>query len=428
MSNKLALLGGTPAINSPFSRYNTIGDEEISAVNKVMESGTLSAFYGSWGKDFYGGDQVRLFEERAQDFFQCKHAVTVNSWTSGLTAAVGALALEPGDEVIVTPWTMCASAAAILQWNAIPVFADIEADTFCIDPRSIERNISPRTRAIMSVDIFGQSAAVKQINSIAQKHNLKVISDTAQAPGATIDGSFAGTCTDIGGYSLNYHKHFHTGEGGIVVTNNDDYAEKIRLIRNHAEAIVGAMGRGNITNMLGSNFRLGEIECAIGTEQLKKLPSFIDSRQKAANRLTEGLSDLKGLTTPFVREGSSHVYYVYALRIDPTITRVDKDTVVSALEAEGVPGLLRQYLNTHLLPIFQHKICYGSKGFPWTIGRQDISYKKGICPTAERMNDIEFFGLELCMFNYTQLEVDLIIDAFHKVWNRMDDLQNFKKN
>jgi perosamine synthetase len=388
-----------------------------------MDSGTLSAYYGSWGKSFYGGPQVNHFEEKAKEFFDCKHAITVNSWTSGLTAAVGALELEPGDEVIVTPWTMCASATAILQWNAIPVFADIETDGFCIDPASIESNISSKTRAIMSVDIFGQSADVTKINSIAKKHNLKVISDTAQAPGAMINGRFAGTCSDIGGFSLNYHKHFHTGEGGIVVTNDDDYAEKIRLIRNHAEAVVGDMGRGNITNMLGSNYRLGEIECAIGIEQLKKLPSFIASRQEAAHRLTSGLSGLEGLTTPYVREGSSHVYYIYPLRIDTTMTNVDKYRIVSALEAEGVQGLLRQYINVHMLPMFQQKICYGSGGFPWTIGRQNISYKKGICPIAERMNDVEFFGLELCMFNYTQPEIDLIVDAFHKVWERMDDLK-----
>ena len=137
---------------------------------------------------------------------------------------------------------MCASAAAILQWNCIPVFADIDADGFCIDPNSIEKNISNRTKAIMSVDIFGQSADVIGINTLAEKHGLKGWLDTAQAPGAKVGDKFAGTCTDMGGYSLNYHKHIHTGEGGIVVTNDDDYAEKVQLIRNHAEAVVEGNG------------------------------------------------------------------------------------------------------------------------------------------------------------------------------------------
>ena len=166
---------------------------------------------------------------------------------------------------------MCATATAILHWNAIPVFADIEEDTFCISPESIERNISPYTKAIISVDIGGHPANTKEINKIADKYNLRVISDTAQAPGALNRGKFAGTLTDIGGYSLNYHKHIHTGEGGILVTNDDFLAERMYLIRNHAEASVEAIDLKNISNMIGHNFRLGEIECAIGIEQLKNL-------------------------------------------------------------------------------------------------------------------------------------------------------------
>tara|TARA_B110000259_G_scaffold112874_1_gene128772 strand:- start:15344 stop:16618 length:1275 start_codon:yes stop_codon:yes gene_type:complete len=423
MKNKLALMGGEPLINNSFTKYQTIGREEINAVTRVMETGTLSAFYGSWGDSFLGGPQVQKFEEEAQEFFDVKHAITVNSWTSGLTAAVGALEIEPGDEVIVTPWTMCASATAILQWNAIPVFADIETDGFCLDPESIEKNITDRTKAIMSVDIFGQSADVDKINALAKKYDLRVISDTAQAPGAKVGNRFAGTCTDIGGFSLNYHKHIHTGEGGIIVTNDDDYAEKLQLIRNHAEAVVEGMGRKNITNMIGGNYRLGEIECAIGREQLKKLPRLTASRQEAANRLTLGLSDLPGLITPFVREDSSHVYYIYPLRLDCSVTGVDKHKIIDALEAEGVPSLFRQYLNIHLLPIYQQKICYGQEGFPWSIGRQDISYEKGICPVAEHMQEVEFFGLELCMYEFNNNDIDLIVDAFQKVWENIDNLR-----
>ena len=148
---------------------------------------------------------------------------------------------------------------AILHWNAIPVFADIDPITYCIDPISIEKNISHKTKAIMAVDIGGQSADMNSINSIAKKYNLKVICDTAQAPGAMFEDSYAGTLADIGGYSLNYHKHIHTGEGGVLVTNDDNLA-KTQLIRNHAEAVVGDMGFKDLTNMIGHNFRLGEIE------------------------------------------------------------------------------------------------------------------------------------------------------------------------
>ena len=140
-------------------------------------------------------------------YFGVKHAITVNSWTSGLIAAIGALEIEPGDEVILPTWTMCACAIAILNWNAIPVFADIDPNTYCIDPVSIEANITPNTKAIMAVDIFGHSADMDTIMSIAKKHDIKVISDSAQSPGALYKGKYTGTLAHIGGYSLNYHNN-----------------------------------------------------------------------------------------------------------------------------------------------------------------------------------------------------------------------------
>ena len=208
-------------------------------------------------------------KKNVKKYFNVKHCITVNSWTSGLITAIGAIGIEPGDEVILPPWTMCACAAAILHWNAIPVFADIEKKTFCIDPDSIIKNISNKTKAILAVDIFGHSANMNEIMSIAKKYNLKVISDSAQSPGAIYKGNFAGTIADIGGFSLNYHKHIHTGEGGILVTNDDMLAKKMQLIRNHAEAVMPDMNNADLSNMVGHNFRLGEIECAIGIEQQK---------------------------------------------------------------------------------------------------------------------------------------------------------------
>ncbi|NDH64767.1 MAG: DegT/DnrJ/EryC1/StrS family aminotransferase, partial [Alphaproteobacteria bacterium] len=282
LASPLAVHGGPKTITRPFARYNPLGAEEVAAAKAVVESGILSQYYGRWCADFYGGPKVREFERACAAKFGVKRAVTVNSWTSGLVAAVGAIGIEPGDEVITSPWTMCATATAILHWNAIPVFADIEPDTFCLDPRSVEVNITPHTRAILSVDIAGQSADMDALRAIAKKHNLKLISDCAQAPGALYQGKFAGTLADVGGFSLNYHKHIHTGEGGILVTNDDEIAERMCLIRNHAEAVVGDKGVTDLSNMIGHNFRLGEIECAIGIEQLKKLDRQIASRQRAA--------------------------------------------------------------------------------------------------------------------------------------------------
>ena len=422
--NKLAIHGGQKSIDYEFQRYNSIGDEELQAAKAVIQSGVLSKFLGAWHEDFYGGPKVREFEQSAARYFGVKHAITVNSWTSGLIAAVGAIGIEPGDEVIVTPWTMSASATAILHWNAIPVFADIDRETFNLDPKSIEKNISPFTKAIMVADIFGQSADMDPIMSIARNHGLKVISDTAQAPGALYKGRHAGTCADIGGYSLNYHKHIHTGEGGILVTDSDELADRMQLIRNHAEAVVGDKGVTNISNMIGFNFRLGEIECAIGIEQLKKLNKLILSRQKLADQLTKGLSGLRGLSTPKTLEGCTHVYYGYSLILDSSEVRVSRDLTHAALVAEGVP-LGRRYQNIHLLPVYQNKIAYGSKGFPWNSGlcKRDVSYAKGICPVAEELNDFSYLGFGLCQYDLSSADVDMIIAAFHKVWFNLDKLQ-----
>ena len=157
-SGNLALTGGEKVIKKQFEKYNSIGAEEVSAATEVIQSGVLSQFIGRWGPDFDGGPKVKEFERDCEKYFNVKHAITVNSWTSGLVVAVGALGISPGDEVIVSPWTMCATATAILHWNAIPVFADIDPETYCLDPESIEKNISPYTKAIISVDIGGHPA------------------------------------------------------------------------------------------------------------------------------------------------------------------------------------------------------------------------------------------------------------------------------
>ncbi len=424
-SVKLALLGRTKTINRSFQRYNPIGAEEVSAAKQVVESGVLSQFLGAWHEDFYGGPKVREFERACETYFGAKHAITVNSWTSGLIAAVGAIGIEPGDEVIVSPWTMCASATAILQWNAIPVFADIEPETFNIDPKSVEANISPYTKAIMAIDIFGHSADMNALMAIADKHGIKVISDTAQAPGAYYKGKYAGTLAHVGGYSLNYHKHIHTGEGGVLVTDNDSIAERLQLIRNHAEAVVAGKGIGNLANMMGYNFRLGEIECAIGIEQLKKLAGLVAKRQCAAERLTAGLSDLEGLRTPVIQSDCTHAYYVYPIVLDVERLGVSRESIYKALVAEGVEGLAMGYVNLHLLPMYQQKIAYGSKGFPWTsdICHRDVNYSRGICPVAEDLHDRSYLGYAMCLNELPDEDVDLLAAAFRKVWNGMEALR-----
>lgn len=421
----LALNGGPKTIQTLFARYNPIGEEEATAVQAVMKAGVLSQYIGRWHEDFRGGPKVREFEDAWAKHFGVKHAVSVNSLTSGLIAAVGALDIEPGDEVIVSPWTMSATATAILHWNAIPVFADIDPETFSLDPASVEANITPYTKAIIVADIFGHPAESAALMKIAERKGLKVITDAAQAPGATDGGLFAGTLTHIGGYSLNYHKHIHTGEGGVMVTNDDRLADRMRLIRNHAEVVVDDMGVTDLSNMVGHNFRLGEIECAIGVEQLKKLTRLVAGRQRAAERLADGLRGLDGLRLPAVRSGCTHVYYLFGMVIDQQVTGVSRSEIVAALRAEGVAGLAEGYQCIHLIPMYQRKIAYGSKGFPWSapFAQREVSYARGICPVAEKLHDSTLMSFAICVNDLPDSDVDLLIAAFQKVWRNMGQLR-----
>jgi perosamine synthetase len=424
MSDQLACLGGAPVIATEFPRYNPIGSEEARAAAAVIESGVLSKFLGAWHTDFYGGEKVRQFEQAWAKHFRTDCAVSMNSATSGLIAAVGALGIEPGDEVIVSPWTMCATATAILIWNAIPVFADIEPHTFNLDTEAVDGCVTPRTKAIIVTDIFGHAADLDGIMEVARKYNLKVIEDAAQAPGAIHQGRFVGTIADIGVYSLNYHKHIHTGEGGVCVTRSEALAERLRLIRNHAEAVVADQGCEDLSNMIGFNFRLGEIEAAIGVEQLKKLEPLTAQKSRAGARLSSVLADLQGLSTAIVRSDCTHVFYIYPMIVDPAVTGVSRQQLTTALRAEGVPSLSSGYVNLHRLPIYRNKIAYGKKGFPWSGGAYggSVFYQKGICPVAERLHDETFIGLQLCQHNYEDHEVDLVAAAFRKVWRQRSAL------
>ena len=281
----LALLGGAPVRREPFPAYNTIGREEIEAVTKVLESGNLSQYLGAWHDDFYGGPEVRAFESEWAAAFKAKHAVSVNSATSGLYAAAGAAGVGPGDEVIVSPYTMMASATAALVFNAVPVFADVDPQTFCLTADSIRARLSERTRAIIVVHIFGGPADMDPIMALARERNLTVIEDCAQVPFAAYKGRPVGTFGHMGVFSLNYHKHIHTGEGGLVVTNDDRLAERVALIRNHGDAVVGKKGHDDILNIVGFNFRLGEMEAAVGRCQLAKGPDLVARRRALVTAL-----------------------------------------------------------------------------------------------------------------------------------------------
>lgn len=431
---KLAINGGKPVRTEPFPAYKYIGEEETRAVVEVMETGILSRYLGCWDEDFFGGPVVKAFERAWAEHFGVKHAIAVNSCTSGLYCAVGALDVEPGDEIIVPPYTMSATVMAPLVYNCIPVFADIEEDCFCIDAKAVEAKITPRTRAIMAVDLFGLPYDREGINALAEKHGLAVIEDNAQAPGALHSGRYAGTLGTIGVFSLNYHKHIHAGEGGVITTNDDRLAERMMLIRNHAESVVKGKGVGDIRNLIGFNYRLTELQAAIALTQIGKLGGLVQARQRNCEYLSARIGQLPCFTPPTVRKGCTHVYYMQPFRFHEEAAGVSRERFVAAVKAELAPTRLREgegvLLNSayvkplYMLPIFQEKIAYGGKGFPWVMGDRasDVRYDKGLCPVCERMDEKELVLNECMRPPMDERDLADVADAFEKVWEGRAEL------
>ena len=421
MQDKLAIFGGTPAITGSVAPYRSLGEAEVSAVVDVVRSGVLSGFYGSPGEQFDGGPKVREFERRWSARFNTRNAISVNSATSGLFGALGAIGLSPGDEVIVPPLTMSASVVAPLVYGGIPVFADIEDKTFCLDPAAVEAAITPRTRAIMAVNLFGHPAQLASLRSLADRYGVFLIEDNAQGPLAEENGRFAGTVGHIGVFSLNYHKHIHTGEGGVCVTDDDDLAQRLRLIRNHGENVVTGYQIEDITNLYGFNFRMTELSAAIGIEQLERIDQHVRPRIKLANALTAVTEGIDGLTAPSVRQGCTHAYYVWALKVDELELGIDRTVFSRALTAEGFPHSVGYVEPLYLLPVFQKKIAMGRDGFPFTLGSPD--YAEGICPVAERVHRSELLMFEPCAYEDSEETVVNLCAALDKVCRNLDEIR-----
>jgi dTDP-4-amino-4,6-dideoxygalactose transaminase len=409
----LAIFGGSPVLGRALRPYSSIGEAEVEAVKRVAESGRLSGFYGSPGSHFLGGALVRKFEEDWRQCFGVKHAVTVNSATSGLIAAMGAIGLSPGEEVIAPPYTMSATAMAPLFYGGIPVFVDIERDTFNLDVAAVENAITSRTRAILVVNLFGQPARLRELRDLADRRGLKLVEDNAQSVLATEHGRYAGTIGHVGVFSLNYHKHIHTGEGGVCVTDDDDLAHRLQLIRNHAESVVQTGDDIDLTNLVGFNMRMTELSAAVGIEQLRTVEQHVARREHIGRRLSEGAAGLEGLRAAVVREHCRHVYYVWALRIDPDALGATRLQFSKALAAEGFPHFCGYVAPLYRLPIFQKRIAIGRNGFPFNLSK--VSYEDGICPVTESLEDRELLGFEPCAYELDSAELDALVAAIQKV-------------
>jgi perosamine synthetase len=427
-ADKPAILGGRPILAKPLPISNNIGKEEKAAVAKVLDSGILSDYIGRAGEKFLGGKEVKALEEDFKNKLKVKYAVSFNSATTALDAAVCALGIGPGDEVIVSPYTMSASATAILMNMAIPVFADIEKDTFCLDPESVESRITERTKAIMVVNIFGGSARYDRIIDIAKKYNLKIIEDNAQSPGGKYRGKYLGTIGDIGIFSLNFHKTIQSGEGGILVTNSKDYAFKAQLKRNHGEDVLDDL-KDNDTFVLGSNYRMTEIHAAIAKEQLKKLDFLNQKRIELADYLTLKLKRFNFLTPAYVIPESKHVYYVYPIKFDSKKAGISRRLFAAAMEKEGF-GFNSGYLKPiYLMPLFQNKKIFNKTNCPFDCKhyKGTVEYGNGICPTAEKFWNDEVLLTTICRHPLTKRDIDSFISAIEKIIAYIPELKRMER-
>lgn len=427
MSGKhsLAIFGGKPVRSDPFPRYNPIGDEEREAVLRVIESGDLSKFMGAWTEGFYGGPEVRALEEEWAGAFGAARAVSVNSASSGLVVALGAAGVGPGDEVIVSPYSMCISATAPLFWGGVPVFCDVEPGQYCIDPERLEALITPRTKAVVAVDIFGQPADFRRIMDIASRHGLTVIEDAAQAPLAHLDGRRAGTLGHIGVFSLNCHKHIHCGEGGLAVTDDERLAERMCLIRNHAEAAAGPRGEQDLTNLVGHNMRMTELEASVARCQLAKLGPLVERRRVNCEATIEKLTQIPAINFGGLRQGATHSYYLLPFLYDEAVAGVGRDRFLEAVRAELAPTAGREKEGVKLyggyvkpiywLPLFQQRIALGGGGFPFNTV-PSVDYSHGLCPVVERLHLRELFCNDLMHAAMEPRDLDDVAQAFGKVW------------
>jgi dTDP-4-amino-4,6-dideoxygalactose transaminase len=275
----------------------SIGRDEIKAVIEVLKSGMLAQ-----------GQKVKEFEEKVAEYAGVKYAIATSSGTAALHTALLAVGIKPGDEVITTPFTFVATANSILYCGAKPVFADIDEKTFNIDPSKIEEKITKKTKAILPVHLYGQPADIKSLLEICEDYNLFLVEDAAQALGAEFKGKKVGSFGDCGIFSFYPTKNITTGEGGMIVTDNKNIAERCAKIRNHGEY------KRYFVDSLGYNYRMTEIAAAIGLVQIQKLEGFIKKRIKNAEFLSKSLKKIPEIEPPFVEKNVRHVFHQYTIK------------------------------------------------------------------------------------------------------------------
>ncbi len=396
MASALAINGGSRVVPEGRARlWPQITDTERAAVLRVLDSRILSGAHAP---------EIKQLEREFALFTDAKHCLSTNSGTAALHMAVAAAEIGPGDEVITSAFTFLASALAVLHHNAIPVFADIDPVTYNISPREIERKITPRTRAIMPVHIHGLPADLDEIRAIAQKHNLLVIEDAAQAHGATYKGRKVGAIGDMGAFSVQSSKNLSAGEGGLFVTNSDALHERANCVRQFGEEAAESTTAGldplhplddsrdyNAVTM-GWMYRMTSLTAALARCQLARLDHYNANAKRNAEYLTGRLRAIELVTPPSVPADRTSVYHKYRVRLHPERLEAGLDAkrfrsaVVQSLREEGVETVLWQVTPVPSQVLFQQQTGYG-KGCPWSCQKSEVHYRNEEYPETSRLLD-----------------------------------------
>lgn len=408
MIEPLAIDGGSRAVTDILPNFlsaagRTFGPEEEILVLEALRSGCLSR---------NGGTMVKSFEREFADAIGARFAVACSSGTSCVHLAVAALNLDPGDEVILPPITDIGSILPVLWQNAIPVFADIDSRTMVLDPLAVERCITPRTRAVIAVHLAGMPCPLHELQAICRKHGVVLIEDCSQAYWAEYQGKLVGSLGDLACFSLQQSKHMTCGEGGIMITSNEAYAQRALLFADKAwPRDSDSLGSCRFL-FLSQNYRMNELSGAVARAQLQKVQATVQRRRARAEQLSALIADIEGVEVPPSVQGVNPAYWLYMLQINDT-AGADAEEFGKALMAEGVPAWVRYIIDPlYLSPIFTGPMTYGRSGYPFSSFSHQ-RFERGLCPNAETAlsRTIAIHWNE----NYTKEHVEQIGAAIRKV-------------
>lgn len=371
-TSTLALLGGTPACQGAWPPWPVFDNEERRLLGEVLES-------GKW----WFGERVREFEADFAAFQGARFAVSCTNGTTAIEMGLKALGIMPGDEVIVPPYSFIATASAVVTVGAVPVFADIQPDTLCLDPADVARKLTSRTRAVIPVHVAGTVADMERINALARQHGLRVLEDAAHAWGSQWRGRGAGVIGECGTFSFQVSKNITAGEGGILVTDDEALADLCRSYT-HCGRRKGAAWYDH--DYLGSNLRMTEFQAAILIAQLSRLEAQTERRQRNAALLDQALAGLAGLRRMVAApEMNRRSYHMYIFRVDESELKVSRDRIIEALVAEGIPASRGWYRPLYANGVFRNPQSEAPHAIKAPLAARAADYEKTSCPVCEQV-------------------------------------------